>query len=68
MKGAWHLVRLDHDRERAKRTNWLLIKAHDGLEHPGDNDAFLRDNDSSVASGGAWTTSRKARARVPRRS
>ena len=50
MKGAWHLVRMDHDRERSKRTNWLLIKAHDGLERPGDGDALLRENDTSVAS------------------
>ena len=51
MKGAWHLVRLDKDRERNKRTNWLLIKAHDGLEHEGDHDKFIEDNDSSIASG-----------------
>ena len=50
MKGAWHLVRLDKDRERAKRTNWLLIKAHDGQEREGDHDKFLEANDSSVAS------------------
>jgi bifunctional non-homologous end joining protein LigD len=51
MKGAWHLVRLDKDRERSKRTNWLLIKAHDGKEREGDHDTFLEANDSSVASG-----------------
>ena len=51
MKGAWHLVRLDKDRERSKRTNWLLIKAHDGKERDGDHDEFLQDNDSSIASG-----------------
>jgi bifunctional non-homologous end joining protein LigD len=51
MKGAWHLVRLDHDRERSKRTNWLLIKAHDGAEHDADHDHLLAENDTSVASG-----------------
>ena len=51
MKGAWHLVRLNKDREKSKRTNWLLIKAHDGAEHEGDADAFLRDTDFSVATG-----------------
>ncbi len=51
MKGAWHLVRIDHDRERAKRTNWLLIKAHDGLEREGDGDALLGEYETSVASG-----------------
>ena len=50
MKGAWHLVRLNKDRERSKRTNWLLIKAHDGLEKEGDADALLQTNDVSVAS------------------
>ena len=53
MKGAWHLVRLDKDRNRSKRTNWLLIKAHDGAEHDGDADALLTQNDVSVASGRA---------------
>ncbi len=53
MQGAWHLVRLDKDRERSKRTNWLLIKAHDGKEHEGDHDSLLQENDSSVASGRA---------------
>ena len=56
MKGAWHLVRLDKDRERTKRTNWLLIKAHDGAEHDGDHDEFLKDNDSSIASGRGMET------------
>ena len=45
------LVRLKADRERGgKRTNWLLIKHHDGYEKEGDADALLA-NDRSVASG-----------------
>ena len=44
------LVRLRHDRERGKRTNWLLIKRHDGYEREGDNDGILAE-DRSVASG-----------------
>ena len=51
MNGAWHLIRLNSDRERSKRNNWLLIKAHDGMEKPGDADAFLNDNAFSIASG-----------------
>ena len=51
MKGAWHLVRLERDREKSKRTNWLLIKAHDGFEREGNGDDFLKRNDTSVASG-----------------
>ena len=44
------LVRLRHDREHGKRTNWLLIKRHDGYEREGDGDAVL-EQDRSVASG-----------------
>jgi bifunctional non-homologous end joining protein LigD len=39
LQGAWVLVRLRHDRERGKRTNWLLIKRHDGYEKEGDADS-----------------------------
>ena len=44
------LVRLRRDRERGKRTNWLLIKRHDGYEREGDGEAVL-EQDRSVASG-----------------
>ena len=50
VEGGWVLVRLKADRERGKRTNWLLIKHHDGYEKEGDADALLAD-DRSVASG-----------------
>ena len=50
LQGSWVLVRLRHDRERGKRTNWLLIKRHDGYEREGDGDAIL-SKDRSVASG-----------------
>ena len=50
LQGSWVLVRLRHDRERGKRTNWLLIKRHDGYEREGDNDGILAQ-DRSVASG-----------------
>ncbi len=49
MMGAWNLVRMDRD--HSKRNNWLLIKARDGHEHEGDDDAFLEANGVSVASG-----------------
>ena len=49
LQGSWVLVRLRHDRERGKRTNWLLIKRHDGYEREGDNDGILAE-DHSVAS------------------
>jgi bifunctional non-homologous end joining protein LigD len=43
------LVRLRHDREHGKRTNWLLIKRHDGYERDNDEDNLLLQ-DRSVAS------------------
>lgn len=50
LQGGWVLVRMRHDRERGKRTNWLLIKHRDGFEHEGDRDALLKKV-YSVASG-----------------
>ena len=32
LQGAWVLVRILNDRSGNQRTNWLLIKRHDGLE------------------------------------
>jgi bifunctional non-homologous end joining protein LigD len=49
LQGSWVLVRLRHDRERGKRTNWLLIKRHDGYERENDEDKLLAQ-DRSVAS------------------
>jgi bifunctional non-homologous end joining protein LigD len=50
LQGSWVLVRLRHDREHGKRTNWLLIKRHDGFERDGDGETVLA-RDRSVASG-----------------
>ena len=50
LQGSWVLVRLRHDREHGKRTNWLLIKRHDGYEREDDGEAIL-GQDRSVASG-----------------
>jgi bifunctional non-homologous end joining protein LigD len=49
LQGSWVLVRLRHDREGGTRTNWLLIKRHDGFEREGDEDKLL-SQDASVAS------------------
>ncbi len=49
LQGSWVLVRLRHHRERGKRTNWLLIKRHDGYERENDKDKVL-SQDRSVAS------------------
>ena len=50
LKGEWVLVRMKHDRNGGKRTNWLLIKHRDEYARPGSDQAVL-DNDRSVASG-----------------
>ena len=48
LQGSFVLVRLRPD--RAKRTNWLLIKRHDGYEREAEGEAVL-GQDRSVASG-----------------
>ena len=50
LHGGWVLVCMRSDKFGGKRTNWLLIKHHDGTEREGDADAILAD-DRSVASG-----------------
>jgi bifunctional non-homologous end joining protein LigD len=50
LKGEWVLVRMKHDRNGGKRTNWLLIKHRDEYSKSGDTDHVL-DHDRSVASG-----------------
>src|SRR6187397_1626632 len=49
LQGSWVLVRLRHDREGGKRTNWLLFKRHDGFEREGDGEGVLVQ-DRSVSS------------------
>ena len=55
LHGSWVLVRMAHDRNArpgAKgRTNWLLIKHRDEAAVDGDDDALLKENATSVASG-----------------
>ncbi|HEX9462922.1 MAG TPA: ATP-dependent DNA ligase, partial [Alphaproteobacteria bacterium] len=50
LHGSWVLLRLRRDREKGKRTNWLLIKRTDPAAHSGDADKLLAE-DRSVASG-----------------
>ena len=50
LHGGWVLVRLKRDRDRGKRTNWLLIKHRDEFARDGDADALL-GKDRSIASG-----------------
>jgi bifunctional non-homologous end joining protein LigD len=51
LHGGFVLVRMANDRERGKRTNWLLIKHRDEYAVPAGGAAVLDENDTSVASG-----------------
>jgi bifunctional non-homologous end joining protein LigD len=50
LHGSWVLVRMRHNRDGSKRTNWLLIKHRDEYAREGDASDIL-DQDRSVASG-----------------
>jgi bifunctional non-homologous end joining protein LigD len=50
LQGSWVLVRMRHDRNGGKRTNWLLIKHRDEYAREGKANTIL-DEDKSVASG-----------------
>ena len=50
LHGSWVLVRMRHDRNGGKRTNWLLIKHRDEYAREGKANNIL-DDDRSVASG-----------------
>ncbi len=51
LHGSFVLVRMRHDRDGGKRTNWLLIKHHDDYSVEENGPAVLEENDTSVASG-----------------
>jgi bifunctional non-homologous end joining protein LigD len=65
LQGSWVLVRLRHDREHGKRTNWLLIKRHDGYEREADA-ANILDKNRSVASGRAMEDISAGKGRKPK--
>jgi bifunctional non-homologous end joining protein LigD len=50
LHGSWVLVRMRHDRNGGKRTNWLLIKHRDEYALEGEDNDILEE-DRSVASG-----------------
>ncbi|MET0710059.1 MAG: DNA polymerase ligase N-terminal domain-containing protein, partial [Tardiphaga sp.] len=50
LHGGFVLVRMKHDRNGGKRTNWLLIKHRDEYVKEGKGDEILKE-DASVASG-----------------
>jgi bifunctional non-homologous end joining protein LigD len=64
LSGGWVLVRMRHDRERGKRTNWLLIKQRDGYERKSDGDSVI-NQDRSVASDRSMDEIAAGRGRKP---
>jgi bifunctional non-homologous end joining protein LigD len=63
LKGGWVLVRMKKDRERGKRTNWLLIKHHDAFAREDDT---LIEQDRSVASGRTMAQIAAGEGRAPK--
>ncbi len=65
LHSGWSLVRIRNDRNGSKRNNWLLIKHDDSSAHPGDDDALLDDNETSVASGRSMEMIAAGKGRAP---
>jgi len=65
LHGSWVLVRMRHDRDGGKRTNWLLIKHRDEYAREGKANNVL-DEDKSVASGRAMDQIAKGKGRAPK--
>ncbi|MBR0819559.1 DNA ligase D [Bradyrhizobium liaoningense] len=63
LHGSWVLVRMRHDRNGDKRTNWLLIKHRD--EYASESDDILSE-DKSVASGRAMAEIADGKGRAPK--
>jgi bifunctional non-homologous end joining protein LigD len=64
LHGSWVLVRMKHDRNGGKRTNWLLIK-HRDADARADGGAALLGDDRSVASGRPMREIAAGRGRAP---
>ena len=64
LQGSFVLVRMRHDRDGGKRTNWLLIKHRDAHAVDGAGDAVLKD-DRSIASGRSMATIAAGKGRSP---
>ncbi len=65
LHGSFVLVRMRR-REGEKRTNWLLIKHHDGSAVEDNGAAILDDNDTSVASGRSMDAIASGKGRKPK--
>ena len=65
LHGSWVLVRMRHDRDEGKRTNWLLIKHRDEYAREGKANNVL-DEDKSVASGRTMEQIAAGKGRAPK--
>ena len=65
LHGGWVLVRMRHDRNGGKRTNWLLIKHRDEYSREDKGDIIL-DEDTSVASGRAMREIAAGKGKAPK--
>jgi bifunctional non-homologous end joining protein LigD len=65
LHGGWVLVRMRHDRNGGKRTNWLLIKHRDDYSREDKGDSIL-DADKSVASGRAMKEIAAGKGKAPK--
>jgi bifunctional non-homologous end joining protein LigD len=65
LHGSWVLVRMRHDRNGGKRTNWLLIKHRDEFAREGKANTIL-DADQSVASGRSMDQIANGKGKAPK--
>jgi bifunctional non-homologous end joining protein LigD len=65
LHGSWVLVRMRHDRNGGKRTNWLLIKHRDEYARDDKGDIILKE-DKSVASGRAMSEIAAGKGKAPK--
>src|ERR1700712_5722423 len=65
LHGSWVLVRMRHDRNGGKRTNWLLIKHRDDFAKEGKANNIL-DADQSVASGRSMDQIASGKGKAPK--
>ena len=66
LHGSFVLVRMRHDRDGGKRTNWLLIKHHDDHSVEENGAAILDENMTSVASGRVMAQIAAGKGRKPK--
>ncbi len=65
LQGSWVLVRMRHDRNGGKRTNWLLIKHRDDFAREGKANNIL-EADQSVASGRSMDQIAEGKGKAPK--